>query len=102
MGIGINANLEKEFQIESFNTERRYDELTINNNVYSGVIDSLDWGSATSTIMWSSDYSVTKKGWKLCASPRPAPSPGPSPPSPSPGPAHHQVLHHHPARHHQV
>jgi len=48
-----------------FNTENRYDVLTMGNQRYSGT-----WGppskSYTGSISWESDYSVTRSGWRLC------------------------------------
>jgi len=49
----------------SFNTESRYDFLTIGGTSYSGT-SAPPGGAYSGTIDWSSDYSVTRPGWKLC------------------------------------
>jgi len=52
--------------VESFQTEHHYDKLKLNGRSYSGsqgpnnVVPSGD-------ITWSSDYSVKRSGWKICA-----------------------------------
>merc|ERR1719350_1843276 len=51
--------------VEAFNTESRYDGLTMGGSRYSGTSGPAS-GSYTGTITWESDYSVTKSGWKLC------------------------------------
>jgi hypothetical protein len=61
-----------------FETERDYDFLEFNGKVYSGKIDSdsdtakdlkglIGQILAQDTMLeWVSDYSVVKKGWKIC------------------------------------
>merc|ERR1719277_2445086 len=49
-----------------FDTESGYDFLTVNDQQYSGNIGPDDV-LATGTIHWTSDYSVTKRGWVICA-----------------------------------
>merc|ERR1719323_1863693 len=51
--------------VEAFNTESGYDMLTVAGTRYSGTSGPSS-GSYTGVISWSSDYSVTKSGWKLC------------------------------------
>jgi len=51
--------------VEAFNTERNYDWLTMGGSSYSGTSGPSS-GSYTGVISWSSDYSVTNSGWKLC------------------------------------
>jgi len=51
--------------VEAFNTESRYDWLTMGGSQYSGTSGPSS-GSYTGVISWSSDYSVTQSGWKLC------------------------------------
>jgi len=53
------------FVTESFETESRYDKLTVGGVEYSGNSGPPS-GSYTGAISWSSDYSVTKAGWKMC------------------------------------
>jgi len=78
--------------VEAFATESNYDVLTVNGEQYHGQ-NSPDGVTPTSDIMWASDYSVTRSGWKMCAGsatpspPSPAPAPAPSPPAPAPGPS---------------
>jgi len=51
---------------EAFNTESRYDWLSVaGGDRYSGSSGPPN-GDYTGTITWSSDYSVTKSGWRLC------------------------------------
>jgi len=51
--------------VDAFNTESRYDFLTMGGQSYSGTSGPAS-GSYTGVISWASDYSVTKSGWKLC------------------------------------
>jgi len=51
--------------VDEFNTESRYDYLTVDGTRYSGTSGPAS-GSYTGVITWASDYSVTKSGWKLC------------------------------------
>merc|ERR1719414_112792 len=52
-------------KVNAFETESSYDILTVEGTRYSGSSGPRD-GSYTGVITWSSDYSVTKSGWKLC------------------------------------
>jgi len=51
--------------VQAFNTESSYDILTVQGVRYSGTSGPRS-GSYTGSISWSSDYSVTRSGWKLC------------------------------------
>jgi subtilisin family serine protease len=51
--------------VDAFNTESRYDYLTIGGTRYSGTSGPSS-GVYSGVITWSSDYSVTRSGWKLC------------------------------------
>merc|ERR1719414_2348554 len=51
--------------VEAFSTEARYDYLTIGGARYSGT-NGPSSGVYSGVIAWSSDYSVTRSGWKLC------------------------------------
>lgn len=51
--------------VVAFSTESRYDFLTMGGVGYSGSSGPPS-GTYTGTISWSSDYSVTNSGWKLC------------------------------------
>lgn len=53
--------------VEAFNTESSYDTLTVEGNQYSGTNGPAS-GSYSGAISWTSDYSVTKSGWRLCRS----------------------------------
>jgi len=92
----------KAIKVANFQTEDYFDTLTVNGKQYSGArAAGLDGITPTATIEWTSDYSITRKGWKLCAveggSKPPAPSPPNAPmpapyapmpaPSPNPGPS---------------
>ena len=60
-----------------FATESRYDKLVVNGQRYSGTAGPAVGLAPTADITWSADYSVQKKGWKLCpaaASPTAAPT----------------------------
>jgi len=50
---------------EAFNVESRYDFLTLGGVSYDGT-DGPPSGSYTGTIVWRTDSSVTKSGWRLC------------------------------------
>jgi len=60
--------------IETFDTERGYDMLRVNGEAYHGS-RSPEGVTPTTDITWSSDQSVTRSGWKICAEPPAAPSP---------------------------
>merc|ERR1719330_2326564 len=51
--------------VEAFSTESRYDFLTMGGVQYSGSSGPAS-GTYSGVISWSSDYSVTNSGWKLC------------------------------------
>merc|ERR1719232_2435110 len=51
--------------VDAFSTESRYDFLTMGGTAYSGTSGPPSQ-TYTGTISWSSDYSVTNSGWKLC------------------------------------
>jgi len=53
------------FTVDAFNTESRYDFLTVGGVPYSGSSGPAS-GSYPGDISWSSDYSVVQSGWKLC------------------------------------
>jgi len=51
--------------VDAFSTESGYDFLTVAGVRYSGSSGPAS-GSYSGVISWSSDYSVTNSGWKLC------------------------------------
>jgi len=51
--------------VAEFNTESGYDYLTIGGSRYAGTSGPPS-GVYSGEISWSSDYSVTRSGWKLC------------------------------------
>jgi len=56
--------------VEAFHTEANYDLLVVNGVSYSGNLGSQGGPHGvipSGAIQWSSDYSVVKTGWKLCA-----------------------------------
>merc|ERR1712151_521650 len=53
------------FTVDAFSTESGYDFLTVGGSQYSGSSGPAS-GSYSGAISWSSDYSVTNSGWKLC------------------------------------
>jgi hypothetical protein len=67
-------------ETEAFATETYFDRLIVNGVTYTGTSGPPDGTQVTGSITWTSDYSVTRTGWKLCATGG-SPSP-PSPPSP--------------------
>ena len=74
-----------------FDTENRYDRITIGGRAYSGRSGPSNVQmNAGSVLTWRSDGSVTRPGFVICAStaqvPFPPPPPSPPPPSPSPPP----------------
>jgi len=74
---GINA--------EEFVTESRYDKLKVNGNLYSGTAGP-QLLTPTGPIEWTADYSVVKKGWRLCAVTVTTTTPGPPTTPPPLGP----------------
>merc|ERR1719232_677238 len=52
-------------KVEAFNTESNYDKLVMRGSTYSGTVAPPD-GDLSGFISWASDYSETRKGWKLC------------------------------------
>jgi len=50
---------------DAFNTESRYDFLTVGGTRYSGSSGPSN-GAYSGTITWATDSSVTASGWKLC------------------------------------
>ena len=52
-------------RVAAFNTEARYDFLTVGGVRYSGS-SGPSGGRYTGAIQWSSDYSVVTSGWRLC------------------------------------
>merc|ERR1719189_1422395 len=51
--------------VSAFDTESGYDYLRMGGNSYSGTCAPPS-GTYSGVITWSSDYSVTRSGWKLC------------------------------------
>jgi len=51
--------------VDAFNTESRYDFLTMGGTPYAGTSGPPS-GTYSGTISWSSDGSVVRSGWKLC------------------------------------
>merc|ERR1719330_271729 len=51
--------------VDAFNTEARYDFLTVGGTRYSGSSGPSS-GTYSGFISWSSDFSVVTSGWKLC------------------------------------
>jgi len=52
-------------RFEAFNTERRYDFLTVGGTAYDGTSGPAD-GSYSGSLKWATDGSVTRTGWKVC------------------------------------
>jgi len=52
-------------RMEAFNTESRYDILTVGGTGYSGSSGPSN-GAYSGSIAWNTDSSVTASGWKLC------------------------------------
>jgi len=75
---------------EDFNTEKKYDKLKLNGKIYHGTTKP-NAVALTTDILWESDHTSTKKGWKLCKGTEPMPAPTPNPasnpvPNPTPRP----------------
>jgi hypothetical protein len=51
--------------VSAFDTERSYDVLSVGGRYYSGTSGPAN-GAYSGTMTWSSDFSVTRSGWKLC------------------------------------
>jgi len=54
-----------DIDVQAFNTESRYDYLTMGGTSYSGTSGPPS-GTYSGAIQWSSDSSVVRSGWKLC------------------------------------
>lgn len=52
-------------RVDAFDTESRYDILTIGGSSYSGTSGPSN-GAYSGSIAWNSDSSVVRSGWKLC------------------------------------
>jgi len=63
--------------VESFDVESYFDYLIVNGNTYSGT-SGPDGVTPTGSMLWSSDFSVQRSGWRLCM-PALAPAPRPTP-----------------------
>merc|ERR1740138_1491772 len=59
-------------EVEDFNTEGCCDRLTVNGRDYSGWASDLSGVVATGTMSWTSDYSLSEHGWKICPTAPPA------------------------------
>jgi len=55
----------KSINVKAFDTETGYDILEVNGRQYSGTAGPNDV-VPSGTITWSSDYSITAGGWRLC------------------------------------
>ena len=93
-GIGVYGNneacvieLQRSGRVSSteFDTERCCDHVTINGTQFSGTTGPDGFAvTPSSTIRWSSDYSVSRTGWTICCSaPAPSVAPTMSPTSPT-------------------
>jgi hypothetical protein len=51
--------------VQDFSTEGGYDKLTVNAIAYSGQAGP-EGVVPSGEITWTSDYSVTSSGWKIC------------------------------------
>lgn len=67
----------KTIRVTNFNTERRYDHLLVNGRQYHGT-EGPEGITPSRQIVWTSDYSVGKNGWRICGK---SPAPQPKPPS---------------------
>jgi hypothetical protein len=61
-GCEISVLETTEMEVVDFNVERGYDKLMVNGVEF----DSSSSVQPTGSMTWSSDYSVTNKGWKIC------------------------------------
>jgi len=52
-------------EVREFQTESRFDYLTVNDQKYSGS-DGPNGVEAKGKIEWAADYSIRKSGWKIC------------------------------------
>jgi len=64
--IDIDAAYAAPIVVEAFDTEGYFDYLLIDGRKYSGSRRRPSGKTPSSTIVWSSDFSVTRRGWKLC------------------------------------
>jgi len=81
--IQVTGNME--IKSVDFHTEGRWDKLWVDGEHYSGHAGPPQM--APKKITWDADYSITKKGWKLCPASLKVPEPTPEPtPAPTPKP----------------
>merc|ERR1719382_1241927 len=66
--------------VESFDVESYFDYLVVDGVRYSGRAGP-DGVTPTGSVLWSSDFSVQRSGWRLCM-PTSTPAPPPTPPVP--------------------
>lgn len=71
--------------VVAFNTEGNYDKFKVNGVQYSGSTNP-DGVTPTTAIVWTSDFTITRSGWKICpdVDSSPTPAPGNQPPTPTP------------------
>jgi len=51
----------------AFNTESGYDKLIVNGAPYDGTTGPSNVVLGSAPFTWSSDYSITRTGWEVCA-----------------------------------
>merc|ERR1712232_524036 len=72
--ILVNDTASKSIVVDQFRTEAGYDKLTVNGKSYSGG-DGPDDVMPRGRIVWESDGSISKAGWRLCMNDVPTPPP---------------------------
>lgn len=68
-----------QLQVEAFDTEGTYDKLVVDGVEYHGTAGPQGVAlSPGSTVTWTSDHSVSRGSWKVCAGPKPTPTVAPA------------------------
>ncbi|CAK0822818.1 unnamed protein product [Prorocentrum cordatum] len=87
--VTIDASNAAPIVVESFDVESYFDYLVVDGGARYTGSSGPSGVTPTSSIMWSSDFSVTRSGWKFCmpvSTPAPPPTAAPTPaPTAAPG-----------------
>lgn len=64
--ISVVSEKASQIKVENFLTESKYDKLMVNGKFYHGLGAGLDGVLPVGPMVWTSDGSVEKSGWRLC------------------------------------
>jgi len=80
--IEIDAAYAAPIVVEAFDVESYFDYILIDNAEYYTGVSGPSGVTPSSTIVWTSDFTVTRSGWRFCM-PEATPAPPPTPASTS-------------------